>query len=364
MAHFSAASWLRWLAVAILLFQVSAIVLAREKTDLVVLANGSRLLVEVRSMDRGLLKAKTDEIGTISIEWDDIVAVSSGMIFDVTVENGEKYVGSLEEGSETGILVVRGDGEPVSLEMSRVVMIYPLDASFFKRIRGSLDLGYSIKSEDNISQLNLGLDAQYNTNRLLRRLSVDANYSGRDKSDASRQSQAWFEVTRFLLKHPRWATAGLLLGQANTDMSLDYRYLGGAMFGRVLAVSNRNLLILFAGAAYSDEHYTGDLVLSEEGIDQSNEAGDQSFEGVLLLGYQGFAYDSPKYNVDVRLMVLPGITVSDRLRLQFQGGVSYEIFHNFTAGVSAGYAYDSQPPMAGLQEYSYILGATIGYSFN
>lgn len=54
----------------------------------------------------------------------------------------------------------------------------------------------------------------------------------------------------------------------------------------------------------------------------------------------------------------------DRLRLQFQGSVSYEIFHNFTTGISASYACDSMPPVTGVENYTCILGATIGYSFN
>jgi hypothetical protein len=94
----SPSAWpFRWLAIAILLLQVPALALAREKTDLVVLANGSSLLVEIKSMDRGQLKAQTDEMGTVYIEWDDIVALTSRVDFDVTVESGEKYVGSLEE---------------------------------------------------------------------------------------------------------------------------------------------------------------------------------------------------------------------------------------------------------------------------
>ncbi len=366
MTHSATTRW-AWRITGILLLLLWGVapVQAREKTDIVVLANGTRLQVEIDSLDRGLLKAGTNEMGTLNIEWDDVAAVSSNFVYDLTVEGGEKYVGTLEEGPEEGTLVVRGDEGAVTLELPDVVLIYPLEASFWKRIKGSVDIGYSLRSESNLSQLTFDFDASYYTHRLLRRLSLNSYFSDQDDSETTQQSSLKFNITRFLLKFPKWGTMAMVAAQQNSEQGLDRRVIGGAMLGRSLVATNQNLLLVFAGAAVNHENYSGlDDGSTEEGTDPFAETSEYNWEGVFLLAYQGDRYNSPKFHMDVGLLVFPGITNTDRLRVQFQGGISYEVFSDFTVGLTSTYSYDSLPPVAGVEETSYVLGATIGYSFN
>ncbi len=338
---------------------------ARQKTDLVTLKNGGRLMVEIRSLDLGRLEAKTDEMETVYIDWKEIVELTSESQFEVEVESGELYFGALEPGSEEGTMVVRGDGEPVTLEMIRVVLIYPLESSFWRRIKGSLNIGYTLNSGNNLKQLTLGLDAGYRTRRYHRQLNINSYFSRQDNNDPIEQNQGVFAITRNLRKHPKWGTTAIAAIQQNSELGLDYRALGGLSLGRSIVQTNQNLFVISAGFVVNSEKFSGNEDTgTEEDQDDIYSSQDVNWEGLLMVTYYAFRYQHPKMKVNATLMVLPGLSNTDRLRLQFQGGVSYEIFRNFTVGLTASESYDSQPPVAGVKSNTYNVGATIGWNFN
>ncbi len=68
---------------------------AQPKTDVVRLANGDVITGEVSKLDRGRLEDKTDDEGTIDIEWDKIASLQANGQFEVTISNGQRYLGSL-----------------------------------------------------------------------------------------------------------------------------------------------------------------------------------------------------------------------------------------------------------------------------
>jgi hypothetical protein len=365
-SRLSAAGWCCVLAGVILLQLLAAAPLAaREKTDVVVLGNGARLLVEIRSMSRNLLEAKTLEMGTVRIEWEDVVAVSSTFRYDLEMESGEKYIGTLEEGPEAGLMVVRNEEETVTLEMARVVYIYPLDVTYWRRLRGSVNVGYSMRSEDHLRQLSLGLDLKYPAHRFIRRLSLSSYYSDQDDTERITRNEGRYDLTRFLLKYPRWGTTALLSAQQDSSLALDRRLMGGGLIGHAFIQTNRQLFFVAAGGVYSIEKYD-----NEEGDKTADDpedgysTPDATWEAAILIIYEAFRYDFPEFNVDFMLGVFPGITISDRRRVEFSGRVSYEVFQNFTVGLSLTGSHDTRPPVAGLEESTYIASFTVGYKFN
>ena len=104
-------------ALAVLVALVLALALglvcpvAAEKTDVVVFKNGDRLTGEVKKLERGKLSFKTDTTETIQIQWSDVARVQGSETFDVELDTGERYLGSLGPASEEGQLVVGGEEE-------------------------------------------------------------------------------------------------------------------------------------------------------------------------------------------------------------------------------------------------------------
>ena len=81
------------------------------KTDIVELLNGDRITCEFRKLERGKLTVKTDGIGTIAIEWDDVARVTSAASYDVELESGQRFFGSLARSDARTIVV--GDARQV-----------------------------------------------------------------------------------------------------------------------------------------------------------------------------------------------------------------------------------------------------------
>ena len=92
-----------------------------QKTDSVWIRNGDRITGEVKSLSRALLKYSTDDLGTIYIEWDKFVWIISKATFEVQVNSGQKYYGSLGKASN-GWVAIGLD----TLSLFQIVAITPI----------------------------------------------------------------------------------------------------------------------------------------------------------------------------------------------------------------------------------------------
>ena len=138
-----------------------------QRTDVVTLANGDRITGEIVELDRGRLEFKTDDAGTISFEWDKIARVEAARQFEVSTADGRRFLGSLAAGNPRSIVVVELAGM-VSLPTTDVTTIVPIGSSFWKKLDGSVDVGFSYTRSSHIGQLNI------NTNTMFRRPAFEA----------------------------------------------------------------------------------------------------------------------------------------------------------------------------------------------
>ena len=128
-----------WLA--LVPFGLSVPAGADPKVDVVVLKNGDRLTCEIRRLTRGKLRAKTDDMGTIDIEWTKVESLTAKGIFEIEDMGGGLYFGPLETIPDEGLQVATATGiETVPLET--VVRIQSIKSSFWKRLSGSVDVGF------------------------------------------------------------------------------------------------------------------------------------------------------------------------------------------------------------------------------
>ena len=73
---------------------------AQGRTDVVTLGNGDRITGEIINLNRGRLEFKTDDAGMLYLEWDKLASVVAARLFEIEVEDGTQYLGSL--GAEIG----------------------------------------------------------------------------------------------------------------------------------------------------------------------------------------------------------------------------------------------------------------------
>src|SRR5262249_25943107 len=139
-------SLMDWLARAVL---VGAFVLATSiasyaqgRTDVVTLANGDRITGEIIRLERGRLEFQTDDAGTLYLEWDKLASVVAKRLVEVLTTDGSRYLGSLGAAPARSITVVTSQGG-VPLPMPDVTLITPIGRSFWSKLDGSIDAGFS-----------------------------------------------------------------------------------------------------------------------------------------------------------------------------------------------------------------------------
>ena len=71
-----------------------------EKKDIIILRNGNKITGEIKKLDRGMLEYSTDDMGTIHIEWDKIIHISSLDSFEIELQTGQRFYGSIQQAPE------------------------------------------------------------------------------------------------------------------------------------------------------------------------------------------------------------------------------------------------------------------------
>jgi hypothetical protein len=306
----------------------------------VVLWNGNTITGEVKSLQQGKLKFKTDHAGTIYMEWEFINSVTSTNFFEVENRLGEFYYGMLSAGPEERKLVVIGPTQTVVLDMDQVVEIMPIRKSFWGRVDGSFNLGFSFTSADNILQYSIESDATYRQQKYSAKITVSSiqtriqteQEDGEDGfRDTTFRDNLDFAYTRY--HKNRYFGSGTLAFTRSSELGIDLRSELGWVMGRTFVQSNRSRLSAAAGLTVS----------RETPISEDEEPSDYFLSAAIRGRYHFFLYNYPKTDISVELSVLPGITDWPRVRVNFNGSLKREIITDFTVNFSISDAYDSQP---------------------
>ena len=124
---------------------------AQPKTDAVTLANGDRITGEVKRLERGRLEFSTDDAGTLYLEWDKLVSLVANRRFEVVTGDGRRFLGTLGPATPGAIAVVI-DSTAVVLTIPDVTIIRPIGASFWSKLDGSADIGFSYTKSSGIAR--------------------------------------------------------------------------------------------------------------------------------------------------------------------------------------------------------------------
>lgn len=190
---------LRIVALPILSLVLSGVAYA-QKTDVVRLANGDRITGEVTSLSRGQLTFSTDDAGTIYFEWDNVTSVESTRQFDVTTSDGQRFFGSLAAGAP-GTLVIRDATGDVPLSMTDVTVILPIGSSFWGRLDGSLDFGFSYTKSSHIAQLTVNSTTVYRQPAFEVRLTGSATLT-QNETDGERDDRGTIQSSVLAISRP------------------------------------------------------------------------------------------------------------------------------------------------------------------
>jgi len=329
----------------VLLLLLSGRAAAATKTDVIELRNGDRITCEIRKLERGKLTVKTDGLGTVAIEWDDVERLASKATYDVELESGQRVFGSLARG-DAGMVLVATSPDPVRLQLTDIVRIAPLGGTFWRRLDGSVDAGFSFTQANVQTQWSLNSKISYRSRLWLSSLSGDSALTTREDADRQTRNTLALQSQRFM--GARWSALGFGQFQQNEELSLELRTLAGFGVERRLVQSNRTILSAVGGAAWTHEQYSG--------AEDENVA-----EVVAGVNWEWFTFDGRSTNLDVGLLSYYGVN-QPRVRLELNTSFKSDIVGDLYWSINLFESYNSDPP-ADQKRSDFGISAALGWSF-
>jgi hypothetical protein len=321
---------------------------AQGRTDVVSLANGDRITGEIVRLDRGRLEFKTDDAGTLYLEWDNLVSVVSTRLFEVMTSDGSTFLGSLGSSTARSVAVV-STATTTPLPMPEVTSIASIGRSFWRKLDGSIDAGFSYTRSSAVAQLNLNLETVYRPPGYQARLT--ASLTQTDKGDGTgRDDRGAIEASYLRYPWPRWFVLGLGRFETNESLGLELRSQVGGALGPRIVNSNRAQLAFGAGLVFNDER----------GVDVEPT---QNVEALLLFTTSFYTYDRPRTNLSVTTQYFPSLSTIGRQRLQLDAGVKREVWTDFFLSLSLYNTYDSRPPNPEADRNDVGVVVSIGWTY-
>jgi len=336
------------IAIAWLTAVFAARPLCAQKVDTVVIRNGDRIVGEIKTLDRGALTYKTDDVGTLTIKWDKISRIVSPRYFEVEDNLGRRYYGNLQPARDDGRMVVAVTSFVDTLDIVRVVRMYPIGRSFLARVDGHLNLNLTFQRANRLRSLSTAFEAEYRTRVRLTRLQSDIYFQAQEGAAATSRNAVSLSQLRFF--QDRWLLTAAADLQQNEELDLELRGLLSAGGGRFLSQSNRSEVLVLAGLAFANERFTGSSATT-------------NLE--MMVGGQAnyYRHDTPKTDLQATLTLFPNLTDLGRIRSELDVSVTYEVIKNFNTGLLLFDNFDSRPPSAGAAKNDFGVTFMIGWTF-
>lgn len=319
-------------------------------TDVVHTRDGNVLLGEVKRLDLSVLELSLDEtVGRVRVKWEHVVRLVSTQQLEVVLTDGQRHFGPLVDSPVDGALRVRTAAGDVDVRLTEVVLIAPIEASFWARFNGSVAAGLSFTKTTDILQLNLDGSTVYRKQGAWTELGFNSLITSKSGDDSRTNSDA--RLTHARLFRDRWFYAGAVGASRNDELGMDLRASVSGGLGRVLFKSTGRRLWLAT-------FLSGNRELTSDGRRTHNL--ELAFRTQLL----AFRYDSPKVEVKSNMSAFVNLTSWGRYRLDFDARVSLETFKDLFWDVGqVYYRFDSDPSLTADSTADWGIVTGLRYTF-
>ena len=314
--------------------------------DVVVVASGVEYRGEVKELQRAKLKLDTDAADNIYIEWDKVRALTARGPFEIELETGALYFGSIEPAADSGRARIVEFNRTIDVPFDSIVTITQIEATFWARVDGNLEIGFNFAKANQTLNLSSKANVVYRGRRVEHRLVASAFVQSSDDSETSRRLTITAQSTRQLADH--WL-AGLYGGlERNDELGLDLRATIAAVGGRVLERTNHVDWQVLAGLSWNREQFTGE--------------GEASTTYELPIGstFDWFVYGDDETALNVTFSLYPSLSDFGRIRGNLDVSLRKDILKDFYVSLSGYDSFDSRPPVEA-EKNDYGVSFTVGY---
>jgi len=336
---------------AVVLFTLGpALAATAQMTDRVITRNGDELTGEVKSVASGRLECKTDATETIQVYWDHVVVVTSRFFFEVVLVDGRRVYGALLDPVDPGTLRIGTDASAISVSLGEIVQIERIRGSFWSRLKGSVDLGFTLNKANNRTDLTFKLTGSYRTRQGAWHLSYDTLYRRQDNTDDLDRQDLTGNYQRFL--GGNWIVTAFAAGQRNTELALDIRLIAGVGGGYHLLRTVEHDLIVLAGVDGAHEDFLDDRAATE------------SIELFVGVNYNLYALGARDFIVTASAMVFPSVSVKGRVRTEMNIDVRKELWEDFYVPILGFFSSDNTGGQDDEQGANNDYGVTLGIGYS
>ena len=319
-----------------------------QKTDIITLINNDHITGELKGMRTGLLELSTDNMGTVYIEWIKVKEIHTDKFFQIELDDGRIYFGSLQVGEKKGMILVKGVTIDKQLFLKHIVEITRIKETFWEILGGYVQLGISYNKGSNVAEFSFNTDLTYNIRKRQFELIANSIISSTGDTVTSKNQNAAFSYLRYLER--KWFWSAIVSVNQNTTLGLDLRANIGGSIGNDFIHTNDMLLMGQFGLIGNREWYT-------------NQTEPQN-NITLLLGnrFKYFIYDSPGINLDSYLLIFPYITDFGRFRVTYNFGLDWEIINDFYWNLTFNLNFDNKPQSQDDNKIDYNITTGLKYS--
>ena len=280
----------------------------------------------LRLQDSEDLIVDTEYMDEVTIEWESIREIRETQVIEVELFNGQRLFGQVAL-DEKGVSII-GDETTVTLPPDSIFTISEVNESFWEGLDVYTDVGMNlVRGNNEVTQLSLGAGIGYDGRDF--ETSLDATTIINEQTGAEDLRRATLSGS-YTYRLPRnWQASGLLQFESDDQQGLNLRTLVGGAIGNRVYNQRRMRLDLYTGLVVNSEEFDG-------------QPRTRTLEGLLGAAYR--LRSAKGIDIDASLSVLPSLEQSDRLRMQFDGSLSIDLFADLDFKLTVYDRYDSQPP--------------------
>jgi len=317
--------------------------------DKIYLKNGDRVTGTIKELDRGKLRIKTRTMDTVYLNWLDVESIESSTYLRIAETDGSYVYGRVQKSDLTQSMRILDQGEITEVPALEIASMKPIrvDESFWHRFEGDISAGIDYKKASDLLLINVASSFRLREEKY--ELGFGLNWNETTRTDTSPTSRAdlYGEYTRFLGERWFWKASGGF--ERNQELGINLRTILAGSAGKYFIQTSTMRFEVNAGLAASIE-------------DRTDNTTRESVEGMIRSSFDLFQLNIPITRLSANLSIFPGITESDRIRVNTDITLRNELFRDFFWDLSFYSSYDNQPA-AGAEKDDFGIVTSLGASF-
>jgi hypothetical protein len=265
----------------------------------------------------------------------------------IVLSGGARRFGKVSSEGPGQVSILLPDGEIEFYPLTDILALKEVNDNFWQRFEAAIDLGFNFTKANNSNQFSISGRLDYTGNRLLISGRISTLNTKQENANDTKRTDANADITRLFKRNL------YLLGDisflSNTAQALTSRISPSLSFGKLITSNSKLNLGVSAGYSYNIEKYEG-----ENTVRTSSE---------LLIATRLNIYNVKDFDLNTTLNISPSLSQSERIRLDYNIYLKYDLFWDFYIKTEFTLNYDSKPVFEGT-EVDYIFTSGFGWKFN